>query len=271
MVSAPERRDGVRFLRGRGVSLRRACGIVGISRASFGYQSRRQPDIALAERVHELAAKHPRYGYRRVWAVLRRERVVNHKRVYRLWRQAKLSLKRRVKRRRHRTSHPPTQACFPGHVWTYDFLHDACQNGRKLKLLTVVDEFTREALTIDVASSLPARRVQTVLAALFGQHGAPQFLRSDNGPEVVAKVLTQWLATQGAATLYIEPGSPWQNGIGESFNGKLRDECLNMEVFLNVRDAQVQIECWRRMYNAERPHSSLGYRTPLEFKQAWGC
>jgi putative transposase len=143
-------------------------------------------------------------------------------------------------------------------------------NGRKLKLLTVVDEYTREALTIEVATSIPSRQVKAVLAQLFQKHGAPQFLRSDNGPEFLAKLLRTWVATYGVNTLYIDPGCPWQNGKGESFNGRLRDECLNTEVFLNLAEAKVRIEGWRRMYNTERPHSSLGYRTPYEFKQAVG-
>lgn len=130
------------------------------------------------------------------------------------------------------------------------------------------DEFTREALAIEVAAVLPARHVMAVLARLFEVHGAPRLLRSDNGPEFVAMVLTRWLTTQGAGTVYIEPGSPWQNGVGESFNGKLRDECLNAEVFLGLADARVHIEGWCRAYNEERPHSSLGYLTPHGFKQA---
>jgi putative transposase len=222
------------------------------------------------ERLQQIARAHPRYGYRRACAVVRRDVVVNHKRVYRLWKQAGLGLKRRVRRRRRGTGTLPLQARYPGHVWTYDFLHDACMNGRKLKLLTVVDEFTREALAIEVASALPSRVVKAVLNRLFHHHGAPQYLRSDNGPEFLAKLLRTWLTKQGTHTLYIEPGCPWQNGKGESVNGRLRDECLNTEVFLNLAEAKVRIEHWRHQYNTERPHSSLGYRTPYEFKQAAG-
>ncbi len=148
------------------------------------------------------------------------------------------------------------QARYAGHVWTYDFIHDACMNGRKLKLLTVVDEFTREALAIEVAATLPSREVKAVLSRLFQQHGAPQFLRSDNGPEILAKLLRVWLTEQGTRTLYIEPGCPWQNGKEESFTGRFRDECLNTEVFLNLSEAKVRIERWRHQYNTERPHSS---------------
>ncbi len=162
----------------------------------------------------------------------------------------------------------PLKACYPGHVWTYDFVHDACMNGQKLKLLTVVDEFTREALAIEVGTRLSSGHVSVVLTRLFQQHGAQQFLRSDNGPEFLAKLLRHWLADNGINTIYIEPGCPWQNGKGESFNGRLRDEWLNMELFLTVTEAKIRTEHWRRQYNIERPHSSLGYRTPCEFKQA---
>lgn len=141
-------------------------------------------------------------------------------------------------------------------------------NGQKLKLLTVVDECTREALAIEVSTRVSAGHVKVVLNRLFQQHGAPQFLRSDNGPEFLAKLLRRWLAEQSVSTIYIEPGCPWQNGKGESFNGRLRDEWLNTELFLNVTEAKIRTEQWRRQYNTERPHSSLDYRTPYEFKQA---
>ena len=154
-------------------------------------------------------------------------------------------------------------------MWTYDFVHDACWNGAKLKVLPVVDEFTRECLAIEVATSLPAARVIAVLARLFAQHGAPAYLRSDNGPKFVAHQVQIWLALQHAETLYIDPGCPWQNGFGESFNGSLRDECLNMWAFASVAEARFQLERFRRQYNEERPHSRLGYRTPAEFKSDW--
>ena len=169
-------------------------------------------------------------------------------------------------------AHPkqvPTQATYPGHVWTYDVVHDACWNGAKLKVLPVVDEFTRECLAIEVATSLPAARVIAVLARLFALHGAPAYLRSDNGPEFVAHQVQTWLALHHAETLYIDPGCPWQNGFGESFNGSLRDECLNMSAFASVAEARILLERFRRQYNDERPHSRLGYRTPAEFKADW--
>jgi transposase InsO family protein len=187
-----------------------------------------------------------------------------------VWRKEGLSLKNRRRRKR---AHPgqslPCQATRPNHVWTYDFIHDACSSGRKLKLLTLVDEFTRECLAMEVDTSIRAGRVIEVLQPLFDRRGRPEFLRSDNGPEFVAHKLKAWLAEAGTQTYYIEPGSPWQNGYGESFHSRLRGEGLNAEVFANLAEAQVVIDLWRREYNEERPHSSLGYLTPVEFRAAW--
>jgi putative transposase len=170
--------------------------------------------------------------------------VINRKRVHRLWQAAKLQVPKRHRRRRHAgvSAAAPTQAAHPGHVWTYDFVHDACLSGAKLKLLPVVDEFTRECLAIEVASAMPAAHVIAVLERLFAAHGAPSYLRSDNGPEFVAQAIQRWLALHPATTLYIDPGCPWQNGFGERFNGSLRDECLNMQAFASVAEARIQIE-----------------------------
>jgi putative transposase len=241
-----------------------------ISRSSFRYSRHPRDDTQLAERLRTEAKRHPRYGYRRVWVLLRRKQRVNLKRVYRVWRAQGLCLpRRRPKKPRHGDGAVPCQATHPNHVWTYDFIHDACINGRKLKMLSVVDEFTRECLAIETATSLPGREVIAVLQRLFAEHGAPEFIRSDNGPEFIAKIIKRELAAAGAQTIYIEPGSPWQNGFVESFHGKFRDECLNMETFANLAEAKVVIEAWRHEYNNERPHSSLGYLTPLEFKAQW--
>ena len=163
----------------------------------------------------------------------------------------------------------PVRAERPDHVWTYDFLKDHCANGQALRILTLVDEFTRECLAIEVGASLGARRVIAVLERAFAEQGQPEWLRSDNGPEFIAQVLKRWLAERGPKPRYIDPGCPWQNPYGESFNGRLWDECLNRELFANRREAAVVLEAWRREYNAERPHSSLGYRTPREFRDAW--
>ena len=265
------RREGVRFLLTRGISQRRACVLLQVHRSTLDYQPRPDRHALLAAQVHELARRYPRYGYRRVWALLRRRgQPVNKKHVHRLWTRAKLQV--HTVRRKRRPAHMamvPVQAMHPGHVWTYDVLFDHCLNGTPLKVLTVMDEFTREGLAIEVATSLPARRVLAVLEQLVVTHGVPQFVRSDNGPEFIALVVRTWLAQHQMRTLYIDPGRPWQNGYGESFNGKVRDECLNMHSFYSVAEARVVLSVYRRQYNEERPHSSLGYRTPAEFKREW--
>ena len=225
--------------------------------------------MELVEQVHALARRYPRYGYRRVWALLRRRgQRVNKRRVHRLWKRAKLQV-RQVTRKRGpaRPAMVPVQATHPGHVWTYDFIHDHCLNGTLLKVLTVMDEFTREGLAIEVATSIRAPGVMAILEHLVAIHGAPQFIRSDNGPEFIALAVRGWLAQHQMRTLYIDPGCPWQNGYGESFNGTVRGECLNMHAFHSVAEARVMLAAYRRQSNEERPHSSLGYRTPAEFKR----
>jgi putative transposase len=271
MVGAPQRRLGVEFLVEHEISQRRACALLDFSRSSCRYRLHPRAAGPVVERLKALAHRHPRYGYRRLTALLRREgHKINPKRVHRLWKQLGLSLRQRPKRKRRRgLGSVPQQAEFPNHVWTYDFLEDACVNGQKLRLLTVVDEFTRECLAIEVAGSFNAREVIGVLEILIAKQGAPQFLRSDNGPEFIAQALQQWLADKGIQTFYIQPGSPWQNAYAESFNGRFRDECLNMELFLNRNQAHQIIETFRQHYNTERPHSSLDYKTPAEFKAEW--
>jgi putative transposase len=268
MVGAQARREQARFAMHRGVPSRRACALLHIARSTLHY-THRMPirDQELRERLHVVARKHPRYGYRRVCAVLRGAgMLVNAKRVYRVWRAAGLSLpKRRPRRRIQRTGvQRPVPAHHPNHVWAYDFVHDTCANGQKIKILTVVDEWTRECLALEVEARITAAQVIRVLNGLFQQYGCPTFLRSDNGPEFVAKAIKPWLARSGVEAVYIDAGKPWQNGTNESFNGKLRDECLNLEWFRHRLEARVIIEQWRRQYNEQRPHSSLSYRTPVQ-------
>jgi putative transposase len=225
------------------------------------------------ERLRELAQKHPRFGYRRIGVLLRRagERV-NIKRVYRLWKREELGVKRSMKKQQ-RVGPPPERAIAaqrPNAVWTVDFLEDRTVNGQKLRLLTVTDEFTRESLAIEVGRSLPAVQVAVILERVIGERGtAPGYLRSDNGPEFLARVLQGCLQRAGVQTAYIEKGKPWQNGYAESFHSRFRDEFLNGEVFLSVVDAQIRAGVWRRWYNEARPHSSLGYQTPQEFAADW--
>ena len=271
MVTAGQRREGVVFLQGREVSQREGCRVVGFARSTCRYRSRRPPPTALLERLAEIQKEQRRCGYRKAWYVLRNEgQQINHKRVWRLWREAKLTLPRKRRRkRRGPKALSPLQAERPDHVWTYDFMHDATDDGRKLRLLTVLDEFTRESLAVEVERRMPAVRVIEALGRLFAQRGAPQYLRSDNGPEFVARVLRRWLEQKGVATHYIDPGSPWQNAKGESFNDKVREECLNLEVFTSLMEAKVVVEDWRRLYNERRPHQSLGGKTPARFAQNW--
>jgi putative transposase len=247
---------------------------VGLGRSTARYSPRPQTrDGELVERLRELAEKHPRFGYRRIGILLRRagERV-NVKRVYRLWKREELGVKRSFKKQR-RVGPPPERAIAaqrPGAVWTVDFLEDRTVNGQKLRLLTVTDEFTRESLAIEVGRNLPAEKVAATLERVISERGAaPGYLRSDNGPEFLARVLQGFLQRAGVETAYIEKGKPWQNGYAESFHSRFRDEFLNGELFLSVVDAQVRAGVWRRWYNEERPHSSLGYQTPQEFAAGW--
>ncbi len=271
MVGAHARRGSplgeARFAMRRGVPSRRACALLKVARSTLSYTSRMPArDQELRARLRVVARQHPRYGYRRVSAVLRGSgMLVNTKRVYRLWRAEGLCLPKRRPRRRIRSQGGrPLSARHPNHVWAYDFVHDTCANGQKLKILTVVDEWTRECLAVEVDGRINAARVTEVLQRLIYQHGAPASIRSDNGPEFVAKAVKTWLAQTGIQTAYSDPGKPWQNGTNESFNGKLRDECLNLEWFRHRAEARVVIEQWRRHYNEQRPHSSLQYQTPAQ-------
>jgi putative transposase len=269
MVGARVRRQQVAYARSRGLSGRRACALLSVARSGVGYVSRLQARDAPVIRVmRELAGQYPRYGYRKIRIFLGRQgHTLSAERTYRLWRQAGLQVPKRRPRRRMATSRPrPVPPTGINHVWAYDFVFDTCADGRSLKCLTIVDEFTRECLAIDVAGSIRSGRVIDVLTQLVSVHGAPRHLRSDNGPEFVATAILRWLQAAQIETAFIDPGKPWQNGTDESFNGKFRNECLTVEWFRNRLDAKVGIERWRRHYNDERPHMSLGDRTPAEFK-----
>ena len=219
-------------------------------------------------RLQALAAQYPRYGYRFMHIFLTREGFrLGLDRTYRLWRTAKLQVPRTRRRRRVAASRPrPTPPTGINQVWAVDFVFDRCANGQVLKCLTVIDEWTRECLAIDVAGRLRSARVIALLSRLVRLHGAPQFVRADNGPEFVSRAIVRWLFASGIDTAFIDPGKPWQNGTNESFNGTFREECLNLEWFRTRVEATVVIEQWRRHYNEVRPHSSLGYLTPQEFK-----
>lgn len=267
-MSPQARREQVALLCKRGLSKRRACGLLGVARSGLSY-TLRQPakDAPVIEAMRRLSSLYPRYGYRRVRIFLGREGMtMSPERAERLWRKAQLQLPQKRPRKRAASRPRPLPPIAANHVWAYDFVFDACANGQQLKCLTVVDEFTHESLAIDVAGSIRSARVIEVLAKLISLHGAPAFLRSDNGPEFVSTAILKWLTANRIDTALIDPGKPWQNGTAESFNGKFRDECLSVEWFRSRAEAKVIIEAWRQHYNAVRPHMSLNYLTPHEFK-----
>jgi putative transposase len=271
MVGARVRRQQVAYAEGRGLSRRRACALLSVARSTLTYQSRLAiQDAPVLASMRRLALQYPRYGYRRVRIFLKREgHTMSADRAHRLWRQAGLQVPRRRPRRRVATGPPrPLPPTASNHVWAYDFVFDTCANGQTLKCLTVIDEWTRACLAIDVAGGIRSGRVIEVLTQLVSLHGAPRYLRSDNGPEFVATAILRWLADAQIETALIDPGKPWQNATDESFNGKLRDECLTLQWFRHRVDAKVAIEQWRRHYNEVRPHSSLQYLTPAEFTAA---
>jgi putative transposase len=216
--------------------------------------------------LRELALARPRFGYRRLWVMLRRQgRDVNRKRVYRVYREEGLTVRRRKRKRVAAIRVPLVLPTRPDELWTMDFTQDALTSGRKFRTLNLMDGYTREALAIEVDTSLPGARVVRVLQRLQELGRAPERIQVDNGSEFVSRVVDQWAYAQGVALHFIRPGKPTDNGYIESFNGKFRDECLNQFWFVNLLEAQERIEAWRQDYNQERPHSSLGYQTPLEF------
>ena len=265
----PERRKAVAHAVRHGISQRRACTLIGVARSALGYQSRLgMKDAPVIASMRELASQYPRYGYRRIRIFLRRQGLeMGPQRCHRLWTRAELQVPRkRCRRRPAGLRQRPLPSASANHVWAYDFVFDACANGQQLKCLTIVDEFTRECLAIDVAGSIRSSRVIEILSRLISIHGTPGYIRSDNGPEFVSKAILEWIIGSGIHIAHIDPGKPWQNGTDESFNGKFRDECLSAEWFRSREEARVIIESWRRHYNAVRPHSSLDYLTPNEYK-----
>ncbi len=251
-----------------GVSERRACKALKVNRSSIRYESRCDDQVneLIREELRRLAVRHRRFGTPRLTRLIRQDvRRVNHKRVERLYREEGLTLPRkRPRKKRPRTDCRDVEASLRARVWSLDFLHERTEYGQKLKILTVIDEYSRESLEIRVEKRMTSLDVMETLDELMFEHGVPRYVRTDNGPEFVAKRLQRWLRERGTEPIQIDPGSPWQNGYIESFNGKLRDECLNEELFFSRGEAQVIVDWWRQVYNNERPHSSLGYRTPAE-------
>jgi len=251
-----------------GVSERRACCVLHQSRSTQRrHLVEREDEGPLTRAIIDLATEYGRYGYRRITALLRQQGwAVNHKRVERIWRREGLKVpQKQPKRARlwlNDGSCKRLRASARNHVWSYDFVMDRTHDGRAFRMLTVIDEYTHECLAIKVRRKLDSSDVLDCLNALFLQHGVPEHIRSDNGAEFTAIQVREWLTQASVKTLFIEPGSPWENGYNESFNGKLRDELLNGEIFYTLKEAQTVIESWRVHYNTVRPHSSLGYRPP---------
>jgi putative transposase len=253
-----------------GISQRKACELMQIDRSSCRYRAKAEKDLEVKEELTRLAEKCPRFGYRRLTAQLReRGHEVNPKRVYRWTKELDLRVRRRHRKRLKRPVPDKPQIEQPNEQWAMDFVSDAAVNGQRLRLLTMVDVFTRECLAIEVATSIGSRRVARVLdQVLASGRPAPKSLRVDNGPEFISGYLKKWSEQKGIAIQHIQPGKPMQNGHIESFNGKLRDECLDRNWFFNLGHARLVVECWRRAYNTERPHSSLAYKTPAAFARA---
>ena len=250
-----------------GLSKRRACEIVSLNRSTSQYSPRPKSDEILRKRIRQLAHKHKRYGSPRLHILLKREGlVINHKRTERIYREEGLSLKRRNQKKRIsflRVQMPP--ASRPNEVWSMDFLSDALGDGRRFRILTIVDDFSRVSPGILASTSIPGKGVTAFIDQVSLFHGYPDRIRVDNGPEFTSSIFHRWASTMGVKIEHIRPGKPSDNSYIESFNGKFRDECLNQHWFLNLRDAQEKIEAWRRFYNEERPHSSLKDLSPNEF------
>ena len=248
------------------MSERHACGLLGIAVSSCRYRSRTQErERALRSRLVELAHENPRYGSPRLYVLLRRETPCNHKRVERIYREAGLSLRRKKRKRLVRQRVPMMAVRAANEEWALDFVADALASARSLRILTVVDAFTRECLALEADTSMGSLRVVRVLERLIAERGVPRRIRTDNGPEFTSRAYLAWSLERRIELVHIRPGKPIENALVESFNGRLREECLNTSWFRNLFDARRQIEAWRHRYNRARPHSALDYQTPFEF------
>lgn len=245
-------------------SERHVCELMGVPRSSSRYRSRRN-DSVVQERLRELAREHPRFGYRRLHLYLHREMGVNHKKVQRVYRELGLSVKRTRRKHLRRTLQPRPALTALNQEWALDFASDVTAAGQRIRVLGVMDGFTRQCLILETATSFPSRRLTRELERAIAMHGKPQAIRCDNGPEMTSRHFLAWAIDWKIDIVHIQPGKPTQNGGMESFNGKLRDECLNTSWFWNLFDARRKISAWKMEYNSRRPHSSLGYLTPNEF------
>jgi putative transposase len=270
VVKPAARREVVRHLLARfGYSERRACGLIRMDRSSCRYRPRPRGDDEVRQRLVELAAERPRFGYRRLHVLLRREGIeVNHKKVQRLYREESLSIRRKKRKRVAQVPREPKpEPTRVGERWSMDFMQDSLVTGRCFRTLNVVDDLSRESLAIEVAKSIPGSYVVRVLERLVAEHGAPDVIVMDNGPEFTSRVLDAWAYENGVRLHFIQPGKPIQNCFVESFNGKFRDECLSEHWFRDIPHARRIIEAWRRDYNEVRPHSALGNLAPREFAE----
>ncbi len=273
MVSLADRRRGAKHLEAAlAVSERRACRVAGIARSTKRRPSGRPEEIELVATIHRLSERFPRFGYRKIFQRLQRAGCrVGRERVRLLRRREGLRVPRRGPKRRRRgvSTTDATRALYPNHVWSYDFVADQTIDGRTLRFLTVIDEYTRQALWIECARHLTSVDVVRVLEQLVELHGKPAIVKSDNGSEFVAKKVQDWIQARQIDVRFIDPGSPWQNGHNESFNGVFRDGCLNRWLFESVREAREATEAWLQEYNVERPHGSLDGRSPVLFFEQW--
>jgi putative transposase len=248
-------------------SERRVCGLLTMAVSSYRYRTKRT-DEPLRTQLVELARQKPRFGYRRLQVLLRRSgEQVNHKRVHRIYREAGLTIRRKKRKHCVREGKPLVVRTSANQEWALDFVHDAVDCGRTIRVLSVVDAYTRECLALEVDTSFASRRVTRVLEAIVAERGQPLAIRCDNGPELTSRHFLAWGVERQIELVHIQPGKPTQNGRIESFNGRLREECLNLSWFQNLFDARRKIAAWRKEYNEERPHSSLGYQTPKEFAE----
>ena len=268
MVKPAARRSSAKWRRGRlDLSVRRACQIVELSESTYRYRSCRTEPAGLRRRLLELARERPRFGYRRLHALLVREGwCINHKRIQRMYREEGLSVRRKKRKRvaagKRRPAEVPNA---PNERWSMDFMADSLATGRSFRTLNVVDDFSRECVGIEVDTSLSGQRVSRVLDGILAKRGKPERIVVDNGPEFTSRALDQWAYTNGVDLHFIRPGKPIENCFVESFNGKFRDECLNQHWFVSLKEARSEIEAWRQDYNHVRPHSSLGHVPPREF------
>jgi putative transposase len=275
-VSPATRREAARKLAERGVcSIRSACRILRLARSTYRYRGKplSERQKAMHRRMAELSERHPRYGYRRIVALLRQEGWAVGKRQVQRWRRnagLRVPPTRKKRVRQGVSTGLPTQALYRGHVWSWDFIADSTVRGGSVRILTILDEYTRECHVLRADRALKSKDVLEWLQKAIQEHGAPAYLRSDNGPEFIANIVQRWLRENGVRTLYIEPGSPWQNGFVESFHGRFRDECLNREQFHTLTECRVVTGDYRQEYNQFRPHSRLDYLSPAAYAHRIG-